>query len=264
MNAFETFDEKEWSPAVAVTGSPERDEFLMHYVPLVKVLVLRIATRLPRGHDVSDLIGEGALGLIDAVNRFDARRGIPFGVYARRRIRGSILDRLRAADPLPRSARDRDDQIKALNGDSPQPKSQVEIAEALGIPLKKLQRGQPPPVIFSLDGTAADGSGHRREEWMAAGAGSDPSERDGPLGTLITRERSELLRRAIASLPGREKQLMSLYYVDELTMKEVGEVLGVTESRVCQIHRRALALVRRRVRTLTSHRNQDAAERAAL
>jgi len=81
---------------------------------------------------------------------------------------------------------------------------------------------------------------------------------------LIAVEREELVRRAVETLPGRERQLMSLYYVDELTMKEVGEVLGITESRVCQIHRRALALVRKRVRTLTSYRNQSQAQRAVL
>jgi RNA polymerase sigma factor for flagellar operon FliA len=264
MNNSAAFDEKEWSPAVAEVGSRKREEFLMHYVPLVKVLVLRIATRLPRGRDVPDLIGEGSLGLIDAVNRFDPDRGIPFGVYARRRIRGAILDRLRAADPLPRSARDRDDQIKALSGDPQRPKSQEEIAQALGIPVKKLRKGQPAPVIFSLDGAGPDGSGRGWESRMAAGSGTSGCEKEGPLEGLIAREREDLLRRAVATLPGRERQIMSLYYVEELTMKEVGEVLGITESRVCQIHGRALALVRKRVRALTSHKYQGESQRAVL
>lgn len=262
MNGAGTFDEKAWSPAVAVQGSPEREEFLMHYVPLVKMLVLRVVARLPKGQDVPDLIGEGVLGLIDAVNRFDPRRRIPFGVYARQRIRGTILDRLREADPLPRSARDRDDQIRRLRGDPGQPRSQEEIAAALGVPLKKLQRSLPAPVIFSLDAGGAGAVDHRGEEG-AAGLAAEPRESEDPLGALLAREREELLRRSVAALPERERQLMSLYYVDELTMKEVGEVLGITESRVCQIHRRALARVRRKLRLLMTERRQTQMQGAA-
>ncbi|HZE89510.1 MAG TPA: FliA/WhiG family RNA polymerase sigma factor [Verrucomicrobiae bacterium] len=253
MSATPIFDEKAWSPPVAVQGSAEREEFLMHYVPLVKVLVLRVSARLPKGLDVPDLMGEGVLGLIDAVNRFDPRRGIPFGAYARRRIRGAILDRLRESDPLSRSARDRDDRIRAISGDVNEPKSQEEIAEALGIPVKRLQRSQRAPVIFSIDGASA-GQNAGGDERASAGVELREPEGDDPLAALIAREREALVRKSVADLPDREKQLMSLYYVEELTMKEVGEVLGVTESRVCQIHRRALARVKKKLRSLMDER----------
>jgi RNA polymerase sigma factor for flagellar operon FliA len=261
MNGTGTFDERAWSPAVAAEGSPEREAFLMHYIPLVKVIVLRIVARLPKGQDVPDLIGEGALGLIDAVNRFDPRRGIPFGVYARQRIRGAILDRLREADPLPRSARDRDDQIRRLSGDPENPRSQEEIAAALGLPLKKLQRSLPPPVIFSLEGSGERSSDTGSEDLRGA-LPSEPRPAEDPLASLLARERENLLRRSVEALPERERQLMSLYYVDELTMKEVGEVLGITESRVCQIHRRALARVKKRLRILMSEKRQAQAQGA--
>src|SRR5437867_11094208 len=127
-------DERAWSPAVDVQDSPERGEFLTHYLPLVRSVVHRIVARLPRGQDVQDLIGEGTIGLMDAVNRFDPGKEIPFGVYARQRIRGRVLDRLRQADPRPRSARDRQERLASLTRDEAEPKSQEEIANALGVP----------------------------------------------------------------------------------------------------------------------------------
>jgi len=249
MHTLATCDEKSWSPAVEVHDSPERGEFLAHYLPLVKSVVCRIVARLPRGQDVQDLIGEGTLGLLDAVNRFDPRKAIPFGVYARQRIRGTVLDRLRQDDPLSRSARERHDRIRSLAGDTAGPRSQEELASALGVPVRKLMKTQPAPVFFSLDeALASSAAGGDRESAEAGRAGA--SEFPNPLGTLLARENVELVRRALAGLSDRERQLLSLYYVEELTMKEVGEILGITESRVCQIHRRALELTQRRLRLL--------------
>jgi len=240
------FNEKAWSPEVARPGSPERESFLLHYAPLVKIIVARITARLPRRQEMPDLIGEGVIGLIEAANRFDPGRGIPFGVYARKRIRGAVLDFLRGTDPLPRSARDREDHLRALRNGDGRPPSSAEIARVLGISVERLERVLPPPVIVSIHEMAA-GIDEIGVSEGGALEGLAAREED-PLGCLIGRERVELVRSAVAALPKIERLLMSLYYVEELTMKEVGEVMGVTESRVSQIHGRALARIRKKLR----------------
>jgi RNA polymerase sigma factor for flagellar operon FliA len=249
MESQGRFGEREWTPEVARPGSAEREAFLLHYAPLVKALAARIAAHLPREMRTPDLVGEGVLGLLDALNRFDPKRGIPFGVYARRRIRGAILDLLRASDPLPRSARDRQDRMEAVARGSAGPVSDEEMALALGLPVERLRRAPSPPVVVPLDaieGTCAPAG----DGGDPGGAFSRPAGGDSPLGHLLEQERRLLVARALAALPEREKQVMALYYLDGLNLREIGQALGVTESRVCQIHRTAVAKIRQRVRAL--------------
>jgi RNA polymerase sigma factor for flagellar operon FliA len=249
MEPTTVFDEKGWSAEVARPGSSEREAFLLHYAPLVKVVVSRIAARLPRGLEIPDLVGEGILGLIDAVERFDPSRGVPFGVYARQRIRGAVLDHLRAIDPLPRSARDRQDRLRALRGEEGAPQSLEDLARLLGVPAKRLQLAGPAPVLLSLESLEKASMDPVLAKAPAPQAAA-PLETNDPLGRLLRHERLELVQRAITALPEKEKLVMSLYYAEELTMKEVGEVLRITESRVCQIHREAIARIRRKLRAL--------------
>jgi len=264
MESSNRFDERDWTPGVSSEGSSEREAFLMHYVPLVRTLVGRIAVRLPKGLDLPDLIGEGVIGLIDAVNRFDPSRGIPFGVYARRRIRGAVLDRLRAADPLPRSARDRDDRIRALSAEPGRPRTVEEIAEALGLEVKQVDRARRSPVIVPLESLRPPGGDPDSAQGSTRVEMPPAKEDQSPLASLLGRERENLVRAAVAGLPERERLLMNLYYVEELTMKEIGEVMGITESRVCQIHRRALARVRKKLRIFAAEACRPAGAGARL
>lgn len=171
---------------------------VIQFLPLVERVAKRIARRLPRSVALDDLVGAGSLGLIDAVKRFDPARAPSFSAYAELRIRGAILDHLRALDWLPRSMR------------------------------ASVNRGESDAAVVSIDDRAGLGC-----DGFAA---SLPT----PSTLLEQRELRTCLAAAIAALPARSRRVLALYYVDELTLKEVGAVLGVTESRVCQLHGEAV------------------------
>jgi RNA polymerase sigma factor for flagellar operon FliA len=222
-----------------------RDRLVMEHVPLVKTLAQRLAQRLPAQVEVSDLMSVGVLGLIDAAGRYKPTIGVPFDAFARRRVQGAMLDSLRELDWAPRSLRRmRRDVDAALIGArrklgrEPQ---EAEIAAELGLPVAEYQktleqlRTLDIGAIRSLDAPSEDGT--PRIELCV-----DPSE-----GVFAQLERQELrvhLARAIEQLPERERHILALYFEEELTLAEIGEVIGVTESRVSQL--RTLALTRLR------------------
>lgn len=222
-----------------------RDRLVMEHVPLVKILAQRLAHRLPSQVEVSELISVGLLGLIDAATRYKPSLGVPFDAFARRRVQGAMLDSLRDLDWAPRSLRrlrrDVDAAINAVRRRTGREPQESEIAAELSMTqaeyekaieqLRVLDIG----VIRPLDATDEDGSS-RLELCI------DPSE-----AASTQLERKELrahLARAIEQLPERERQILSLYYEEELTLAEIGAVIGVTESRVSQL--RSLAVSRLR------------------
>lgn len=231
-------DHPEWSSAVRDRDSTERDAFLEAHLDLVKYLATRIASRLPLSVDVDDLIHDGVLGLMDATDRFDPARAVRFRTYAETRIRGAIMDGLRRKDWKPRSLRQRkrrlDDVVSRLAASRSRAATEDEIAVEMGMSvedyrgmLSELHVG----VQLSLDELVGDG-----EPTLTS---SDDT--DGPV------EKAELLRllaEEVQRLPGRERQVLELYYFNNLNMKEVGAVLGVTESRVCQLHAQAASRMR--------------------
>ena len=219
-----------------------REDVLRRHLPLVRRVVQRLAARKPPHIEIDDLVSWGIVGLLDAMAKYDPKKEAAFSTYAQFRIRGAILDHLRSLDWVPRSVRQKASLIEKvthqLEGQLGRPPGEEEIARELGVTLDSYQElltrvGE--MSIFSLEDLGF-GSGEERfqvEQRLEAG------EID-PLGALLTQERVGIVADAISRLPDREKTVVSLYYHDELTMKEVGAVLGLTESRVSQLHSQAM------------------------
>jgi RNA polymerase sigma factor for flagellar operon FliA len=222
-----------------------RDELVMQNVALVKSLAQRLAQRLPSQVQVEDLVSAGVLGLIEAAGRYKSSLGVPFQAFARRRIHGAMLDALRDLDWAPRSLRrlrrDVDGAVASERARLGREPEEQEIASALGMTVAQYERALEQlrtlelAAARELDAPTADGT--PLLEFCV-----DPGET-----AVQTIERQELrshLAQAIGKLPDRERQILALYYEEELTLAEIGEVIGVCESRVCQL--RGLAVTRLR------------------
>src|SRR5882724_5161222 len=231
----------------------ERDRILLEQLPQVRYLARRIHERLPRHVPLEDLIHAGVVGLIDAFNKFDHSKKVQFGSYAKFRIRGAILDSLREMDWSPRDlrrkARRLEEAHNKLRSELGRNPSEPELAIELGMDLRGLQL-----LLGEINGlevcslrviSPQDG----REEDLCEYLPDQPEET--PLLLCLRSEMKGLLAKAIADLPDKERQVLALYYYEELTMKEVGTVLGVGESRVSQIHSMALIRLRARMSELT-------------
>jgi len=221
-----------------------RDKLVMEHVGLVKAMAGRLANRLPSQVEVSELISVGVLGLIDAAGRFNPALGVPFSAFARRRIHGAMLDSLRDLDWAPRALRkmrrDVDATMARLRSTLGREPESADIAAALNVPEAEYDR-----MLDQLRG--ADLATMRQASPDGDGPGAlevavDPGE--GPHHTLERRELREHLARAIVHLPERERHILALYYEEELTLAEIGEVIGVGESRVSQLRTQALARLR--------------------
>jgi RNA polymerase sigma factor for flagellar operon FliA len=231
----------EWTPEAKEPGSPARERLMMAHAALVKYLAYLIGSRLAGNVEYDDLVADGVLGLIEAIDRFDPRHEVRFKTYAESRIRGAILDGVRHRDWAPRSlrraARKLEMAITSVENRTRQTATDEEIAAELQVDLD------------TLHGLYAQARGIR----LGALPGADDEGRDpadataDPLGTIEENERRAVLTAEIGNLPERERMVLSLYYERGLTLREIGEVLDVTESRVCQIHTRALTRLRARV-----------------
>ncbi len=232
------------------TGSlPAREQLIVHYAPLVKYVASRVATGLPANVEQADLVSYGIFGLIDALEKFDRSREIKFETYAIPRIRGAIIDELRSLDWVPRSvrfkAREVDKAYTELEAKLKHAPSDAEVAEHLGVSLPELHEivTQISFVTVSaleeMVSTGADrGESLSLLDTLADMAAIDPSS------GIEGNETRAMLSAAINSLSEREKIVITLYYFEGLTLAEIGEVLGVTESRVCQIHTKAVGVLR--------------------
>ncbi|MCL4290709.1 MAG: RNA polymerase sigma factor WhiG [Thermoleophilia bacterium] len=238
-----------------------RDRLVLTYAPLVKYVAGRLGAGLPAHVDESDLVSYGLLGLIDAIERYDPGRDVKFETYAISRIRGSIIDELRSLDWVPRSVRSRaraiEKAIAQLEAQLLRAPTDEEIAAKLGVSEEDLDE--------SLLEISRSSIGALDELWASpTGSGDAVALVDtledphavAPGGQLEASEIKELVGEAIASLPEREKLVITLYYYEELTLREIGEVLGVTESRVSQLHTKAILRLKARL--------ADAQTRASL
>src|SRR6266540_4980735 len=218
-----------------------RDRLILTYAPLVKYVAGRLGSGLPAHVDEGDLVSYGLLGLISAIDRYDPGRDVKFETYAIARIKGSILDELRALDWVPRSVRSRAREIERaiaeLERKLGRAPSDEEIASKLSITEEELEE--------SLTNISRSSIAALDELWTVSGSGGDQvalidtledESTPDPQGTLSVTEQKEALADAIARLPEREKLVVTLYYYEDLTLREIGEVLGVTESRVSQLH----------------------------
>ena len=228
-----------------------RDRLILTYAPLVKYVAGRLGSGLPAHVDEGDLVSYGLLGLISAIERYDPERDIKFETYAITRIRGSIIDELRALDWVPRSVRSRAREIERaiaeLEAKLGQAPSDEQIAAKIGISVEELDE--------SLTDISRSSIAALDELWSTSGEGDPVSLRDTiedttgprPSEALDETELRETLADAIARLPEREKLVVTLYYYEELTLREIGEVLGVTESRVSQLHTKAVLRLKSRL-----------------
>jgi RNA polymerase sigma factor for flagellar operon FliA len=235
------------------TGDPAvRDRLILMYAPIVKYVAGRLGSGLPAHVDEGDLVSYGLLGLISAIERYDPDRDVKFETYAIARIKGAILDELRALDWVPRSVRSRARQIEramseleAKLGRAP---SDEELATKVGISVDELEE--------SLTDISRSSIAALDELWTISGSSGDQvslidtiEDTSGPepQAALAQTELREALGEAIARLPEREKLVVTLYYYEELTLREIGEVLGVTESRVSQLHTKAILRLKARL-----------------
>lgn len=226
-----------------------REKMLMEQLPQVRYIARRIHERLPQHVPLEDLVHSGVLGLIDALNKFDTCKHVQFASYAKHRIRGAILDSLRELDWSPRELRRKarmvDHAMAKLAGELGRAATEPEIAAELGLQLAELQQLLGEIDSLEIGSFTVDSSEMGNEE---DASGSVPApERDNPFQQCLDGELKTLLQQAISELPERERQVLSLYYYEELTMKEVGSVLGVGESRVSQIHSLAMSRLRSRL-----------------
>jgi RNA polymerase sigma factor for flagellar operon FliA len=231
-----------------------REEVIIRYSPMIKYVANRIAMRLPPHIEVDDLISVGVLGLMDAISKYDSSRGAKFKTYAEFRVRGAILDELRAMDWVPRSIRQKassvDKVVQSLQVKLSRSPEDQEVAKEMGISLEQfhntLNETKSIPV-FSLDdlGIAKD-SGEQQSllDCLAGKSDADPQTQ------IRLIELKEIIAKAIDSLPEKERLMVSLYYYEELTMKEIGAVLEITESRVSQIHSKAVYRLRTKLKAI--------------
>ena len=230
-----------------------RDQLIMDYAPLIRFVAQRIAARLPSNIDIDDLISAGVIGLMDAIEKYDPSRDNKFKTYAEFRIKGAILDQLRSLDWVPRSVRQKGRRLERAYGEVEQrlgrAANEDEVADSLGLELDKLHtlinqvKGISLVNLEEIRGTNSDGD--------RSGTFADIIEdvqSENPFASLKHMETKHVISDTIGSLPEKERLVISLYYYEDLNMKEIGTILGITESRVCQIHTKAVMRLRSKLK----------------
>jgi len=224
-------------------GTIEKEQLVNQYAPLVKRIAYHLMAKLPASVEVDDLVQNGMIGLLDAIGRFEEGLGAQFETYAVQRVRGAMLDGLRENDWLPRGLRKEMRRVEAaiqkLEHEQGRQPSETELAAALGMPLADYQKllldARGHQMVYLEDLFAED------EDYLdrhVTGTSLDP------LTIIEEANMRTALVAAISTLPDREKLMMALYYEQDLNLREIGEVMGVTESRVCQLHTQAVARLR--------------------
>lgn len=226
-------------------SSPEQEKIVRHYAPKIRFLALRLKAKLPKSVELSELISSGTLGLMEALGKFRPQLGIRFETYAENRIRGAMLDELRRMDWLPRSLRQRvraiDEAMRSIEHEQGRPATEEELQAATGLDIRDVRQG-----LEAL----------QNQLWISLDAiqdnvSSDPPEIGGePYVKTVMTELVERIAPLIDSLTPREKLVLSLYYTDELNMREAAEIMGITEGRVSQLHSQALNRLRRKFMSL--------------
>ena len=239
--------EQLWKSYLAGPTRPVRDRLLVHYTPLVRAVAHRTAAGLPGHVDLSDLVQSGVFGLIDAVERFDPERCPRFESYAAQRIRGAILDELRAQDWVPRTIRGRarefDRARQRLDARLARAATDHELAADLGVALRELRTAGRHVQLVSVE---AMDEGGGLSEVLADDTAPDP------MAVVQARETYRQLSVAVAQLGERDRLVVQMYYLENRTLAEIGRCLGVTDSRVCQLHTRLGGRLRGRLQELAA------------
>ncbi len=239
---------KLWDDFKATGSMDDRNKLVVHYSPLVKYVAGRLSAGLPNSIEQADLVSYGMFGLIDAINKFEPARGFKFETYAMSRIRGSIIDELRSIDWVPRSLRAKARAVEKvytkLEHELLRTPTDAEVADELGTTEEELQNVFTQISFFGLVALEETVSvGADRSESVTLGD-TIPDAGLGPVGAFEVEETKQILAQALNRLPEREKIVLTLYYYEGLTLGEIGGVLGITESRVCQIHTKAVIQLR--------------------
>ena len=220
----------------------ERETMIKDFLPVIKYMAMRLSMRASSGLNVEDLMSAGMVGLLDALTKFDPSREIKFRTYAEFRIRGAMLDEIRAMDWVPRSLRERIGKIQHAANEwtkrKGHPPTEEELAGSLGIEAKEVDETllqAKGAVVLSLD----DMGSHDEESHPILDALAD-RDQPSPLESLVSEDARRALVDAIERLPDRQRLVLTLYYFEELTMKEIGVILHVTESRICQLHAQSM------------------------
>ena len=232
-----------------------KEQIILEHTALIRYIVNRIAVRLPSHIDLDDLHNTGVIGLMDAIDKYDPGKNCKFKTYAEFRIKGAILDQLRSLDWVPRSVRQKSRKLERAYGEVEQrlgrSASTDEVADSLGLQIDKFHellnqvRGISLVNLEEIRGTNADGD--------RTGTFADIVEdvhSENPFATLKLTETKQVIAQTIATLPEKERLVVSLYYYEDLNMKEIGGILGITESRVCQIHTKAVLRLRSKLKAL--------------
>ena len=237
-------------------SAEKRNELILTYTQLIKYIAARLAARLPAQVSLDDLISCGIIGLIDAINKFDVSKNVQFKTYAEFRVKGAMLDELRALDWVPRSIRRKTTDLEKAYADIEKqvgrPATDEEVARTMGLALDDFYKllDETKSVTFMDIEFLRQKTTEANDPTLAETFAMD--DRD-PFTAINLSQIRELIANAISDLPDKEKMTVSLYYQDELTMKEIGDVLGYTESRISQMHSKAMFRLRAKLKkTLAS------------
>lgn len=235
-----------------LTDDPMRNQVIMDYAPLIKYIAHKIGARLPSNIDLDDLFSAGVIGLMDAIDKYDPSRDNKFKTYAEFRIRGAILDELRNQDWVPRSVRDinkKEDRARVeLEQKLARPASDKELASHMEITLEEFhdRSGRARVSMLSLEELGVQSSGDKKSLLECL---ENPNSKN-PFQSLNVKGVREIIMKTVEELPEKQKLVLSLYYYEDLNLKEIGKILDVTESRVSQLHTQAITKMRMRLKNL--------------
>ena len=228
-----------------------KEKIVLEHTPLIRYIVNRIAVRLPSHIDLEDLQNTGVIGLMDAIDKYDPEKNCKFKTYAEFRIKGAILDQLRSLDWVPRSIRQKSRRLEQAYSNVEQrlgrSASENEVASSLGIDLDEFYFLLSQVKGISMVNLDELRSGSDSDQ-PAYGDIFEDVKAENPFASLKSRELCQAVADCIGNLPEKERLVISLYYYEDLNMKEIGNVLGITESRVCQIHTKSVARLRSKLR----------------
>lgn len=236
-----------WREFVRSRKRELRDRLVVHYLPLVRYHAERLKVNLPPAVELSDLLGSGYVGLIEAINKFDPRRNIKFETFCGQRVRGAMLDDLRRVDWAPRQVRSRAEDLamrrNAVAARLDRQPAEDEMANELGLSLEEYRELS---EMLAVKDQVSIESCQVTSACSGRGAGLESAPDRRVRHPLSAMQRQEMRQAAIRGLQEKEKQVLVMYYYDEMTMREIGSVLGLSESRVCQIHNQVLKFLRRK------------------
>jgi len=251
INKVNKYSSKGKAAKKGIMDPDARDKLIQEYAQKIKYMAYRLSYRLQPDIDIDDLISAGIIGLMDAMDKYDPAKETLFKTYAEFRIRGAMLDEIRAMDWVPRSVKEKSGllykTVSSLEKELGRPPSEEEIAAALKMNINEYQdflTQARSSSMISIEDLGMNRDDNDRDMLETIG---DPEKRD-PLSLLMTKDRQKTLTTAIDKLPDKERKVVSLYYYNELTMKEIGRILEVTESRVSQLHTQAMIRLKGKLR----------------